>query len=156
VKCVIIESPFAAPTEEIRRLHAKYLDAAIRDSLWRGEAPFASHRFYTMFLDDDNPAERKQGMEAGFAWLKRADLQAAYTDFGISLGMQEGFLRSTVPVERRTISGWRGIGAYVHGFVDGLAGRVHDQAHVHYAEGLEDGTRQRLLGGNRFDPPLFD
>ena len=94
MKLVVIETPFAAPSEELRERNAEYLKAAMLDSLDRGEAPYASHALYTQFLDDDIPGERRLGMEAGFAWGSRADEIVVYTDLGISRGMREGIARA--------------------------------------------------------------
>lgn len=94
MKLVIIESPFSAPTEELRDRNAAYLKAAMLDSLDRGEAPYASHALYTQFLDDDVPEERRLGMDAGFAWGEKADEVAVYVDLGISHGMREGIARA--------------------------------------------------------------
>jgi len=103
MKRVIIESPYAGNVER----NCAYLRECILDSLSRGEAPFASHAFYTLFLDDLNPAERKQGMRAGTAWMGVADLVAVYTDKGISPGMEKGIALAEqvgIPiVERRLI-----------------------------------------------------
>lgn len=85
----IIESPFAADTEEGAKLHMEYLGRCLIDSLTRNEAPFASHGFYTMFLDDTVPEQRKQGMMAGWAWRDRAERVAFYVDHGISSGMMQ-------------------------------------------------------------------
>lgn len=104
MKRVIIESPYAGDVERNRT----YLQAAIIDSLNRFEAPFASHGFYTHFLDDTNKDERAIGMKAGFAWGEVADLIAVYTDLGISPGMEIGITRAKVlgiPIEMRTL-GW--------------------------------------------------
>ncbi len=60
---VLIESPYAGDVEG----NVAYAGAAILDSLHRGEAPFASHLFYTRMLDDLDPAEREMGIEAGLA-----------------------------------------------------------------------------------------
>ena len=115
----IIESPFAPPQgarPEHRdlwlELHAWYCRAALSDSLARGEAPFASHALYTLpgVLDDAVPAERRRGMEAGFAWGEAADQVAVYLDLGVSQGMLEGCEHAEaagLPREARHISGWR-------------------------------------------------
>ena len=105
---VQIESPFAGDES-----NKDYLHAALHDSLLRGEAPFASHAIYTLpgVLDDTVPEERKLGMEAGFAYLRNADLVAVYTDKGISKGMEAGIARASalgIPVEYRKLS--NGIG----------------------------------------------
>ncbi len=86
MKLVVIESPYSGDVER----NTAYLKECIKDSLKRGEAPYASHLFYTQVLDDTVPEERKQGMEAGFAWGQKADLVAVYTDLGMSGGMKIG------------------------------------------------------------------
>lgn len=86
---VIIESPFRGQYARNRA----YLLLCIRDSLSRGEAPFASHLFYTEVLDDREPEDRTLGIEAGLAWAKGADGVAVYTDLGISSGMELAIAR---------------------------------------------------------------
>lgn len=92
MKLVIIESPFAATTMEQAARHIAYARAALRDSLMRGEAPFASHLLYTQpgVLDDSNEAERGIGINAGLEWGPMADLVAVYEDLGVSPGMWLG------------------------------------------------------------------
>lgn len=87
---VIIESPFAADSVERAELHLRYARAALRDSIDRGEAPFASHLLYTQVLDDIDPLERAVGINAGLAWYRRATLSAVYDDLGVSRGMGLG------------------------------------------------------------------
>jgi hypothetical protein len=90
---VIIESPYAGNIE----LNLRYLRACMADCLRRGEAPFASHGLYTQpgVLRDEDPMERAQGINAGFAWRDVADATVAYTDLGISNGMQLGIEEAT-------------------------------------------------------------
>ena len=73
---VIIESPYAGDTTS----NIAYARRCMADSLARGEAPFASHLLYTQrgILDDTQPAERKRGMDAGFAWATYADTDGGY------------------------------------------------------------------------------
>jgi len=104
MRCVIIESPYAGNVQE----NTEYARACVRDSLRRGEAPIASHLLYTQpgVLDDLDPAERKQGIDAGLAWRKVADASVVYTDFGISSGMKYGIAaaeKSGIIVEYREI-----------------------------------------------------
>ena len=110
---VLIESPFGSNPDGSRCTfsqydrNAAYVRRAIFDSLQRGEAPFASHGLYPGVLDDEDPAERRMGMEAGFAWGEVAQLVAVYVDNGITRGMQEGIDRweaMGIPVERREIN----------------------------------------------------
>lgn len=115
-RLVVIESPYgsrpdgsrAAPAE-VRR-NVEYLDAALLDSLRRGEQPFASHRLYTGALRDANPQERRIGMEAGFAWGELAQARVFYVDQGWTPGMEEGrqeAIRLGQPIEIRRVEGWR-------------------------------------------------
>ena len=62
-------------------------------SLGQGESPYASHGFFTQYLDDDNPVERKLGIEAGLRWAKNADFIAYYLDLGLSNGMRYALVK---------------------------------------------------------------
>lgn len=104
---VIVESPYAGDVV----MHLRYLRACMRDCLLRGEAPFASHGLYTQtgVLDDNIPEERTRGIQAGFAWVTRADATVVYVDLGVSRGMDLGIEYAHdhgVPVEYRGIEGW--------------------------------------------------
>jgi hypothetical protein len=96
---VLIESPFKATSPEGEARNVRYVRACMRDSLLRGEAPFASHALYTLegVLKDGDPAERKLGMEAGWAYLEVCKVTAVYTDLGISDGMRAGIERQRFP-----------------------------------------------------------
>lgn len=85
---VIIESPFAGDVEG----NILYARACMRDSLQRGEAPYASHLLYTQdgVLDDTIKEERNLGIQAGFAWREMATATVVYVDLGISEGMKQG------------------------------------------------------------------
>lgn len=87
---VIIESPFAGERER----NLRYLARCLRDSILRGEAPFASHGLYTMpgCLNDRIPEERALGMSVAEAFLPVASLVAVYEDHGISAGMAAGVM----------------------------------------------------------------
>lgn len=107
---VIIESPFAADDEATRRKYRSYLRRAILHSVHLGEAPFASHGFYTQFLDDVKVLDRIQGMAMGFCWMEKAQLVAVYADYGISRGMADGLAnaaRLKIPTSFRYILGAR-------------------------------------------------
>lgn len=80
---VIIESPFAGDVEA----NTRYLKQAVIDCLHRGESPYASHGFFTHFLDDTNPSQRMAGIKAGLEWAKAADAVIYYLDHGMSPGM---------------------------------------------------------------------
>lgn len=90
IRLVILESPYAGDVNG----NLEYGRQCLRDSLMRGEAPIASHLLYTQALDDKIPAERARGIEAGHAWLARADAVVVYLDKGISPGMDKGIERA--------------------------------------------------------------
>lgn len=112
MRLVNIESPYAGhgPTFLHCWINAwknfQYLRAALRDSLYRGEAPIASHLIYPSVLNDRIPAERAIGMNAGFAWNRFAEATIVYTDRGVSEGMKAGIdvaKRAGRPVEYRRL-----------------------------------------------------
>lgn len=86
----VIESPFTAPITDGLVRNVQYAMLAVRDSLARGEAPYASHLFYTQMLDDNNLTERQLGMDAGLIICRHAEQTAVYTDYGVSRGMEYG------------------------------------------------------------------
>ena len=86
----VIESPFSAPDIDGLVRNVQYSMLAVRDSLNRDEAPYASHLFYTQMLDDNNQDERQLGMDAGLTICHHAEQTAVYTDYGISRGMEYG------------------------------------------------------------------
>ncbi len=88
---VVIESPHRGEGESFGDLEANkgYARDCLRNSLLRGEAPFASHLLYTEVLDDDKPAEREAGLIAARAVIPRADRLCVYIDRRISEGMRE-------------------------------------------------------------------
>jgi hypothetical protein len=89
MKLVVIESPYAGDVAG----NLEYAKKCVHDCLKRGEAPYASHLFFTQdgILDDTIPEQRKLGIEAGFAWGRAADLVAFYIDRGWSRGMRAGY-----------------------------------------------------------------
>lgn len=104
MRLVIIESPYAGDVDA----NVEYARRCVRDSLSRGEAPIASHLLYTQpgILDDDIPAERQWGIDAGLAWRRVAEATAVYTDRGVSRGMEYGIAAAKeagIPVEYRQI-----------------------------------------------------
>jgi oligoribonuclease (3'-5' exoribonuclease) len=85
-----------------------YARAAMKDSLMKGEAPYASHLLYTQrgVLDDTIPEQRNWGIQAGFAWRQVAAKTVVYTDRGISKGMQYGIddaKKRGTPIEYREL-----------------------------------------------------
>jgi hypothetical protein len=72
----------------------RYACACVRDSLARGESPYASHVLFDRrgLLDDADPNERCSGMTCGLAWSSRASVFAFYVDRGWSSGMARAHL----------------------------------------------------------------
>lgn len=90
-KRVIIESPFAGGFANV-----KYGRSCVRDSIDRGESPFASHLLFTQkgVLDDTKPDERELGIAAADGWLESADFVAVYLDLGLTIGMVTGLKKA--------------------------------------------------------------
>ena len=104
---VIIESPFAGDVA----LNKRYLRAAMRDCVLRGESPYASHGLLTQegVLDDNIQFERDLGIAAGFVWREVAHKTVVYVDLGISNGMTYGIEHARSighKIHYRTIDGW--------------------------------------------------
>lgn len=104
---VFIETPFAGDVET----NIKFARACMRDSLYRGESPFAMHLLYTQegILNDDIPEERNWGIEAGFAWGVHAHKTVVYTNLGITPGMELGIQRAKEEgreIEYRELDSW--------------------------------------------------
>ena len=109
-KPVIIESPFGRNpdgskcTPEQYARNTVYARRCLKDSLDRGESPFAGHLLYTQVLDDTVLEDRMRGMAAAAAWRSNADGCVVYVDYGVTTGMRSGF-NAWAPhlVEYRTI-----------------------------------------------------
>ena len=103
-RLVVLESPYAGDVQR----NLRYLRVCMRDSLFRGEAPYASHLMYTPALDDDMADERELGIACGLAWGKWAAATVVYADLGISRGMKLGIERAKCdgrPIEERLMGG---------------------------------------------------
>lgn len=89
MRTIVIESPYAGDVVA----NLGYARRCIHDCLKRGEAPYASHLFFTQdgLLDDLKPEERELGIEAGLAIGASLDAVAFYVDRGISGGMLQGY-----------------------------------------------------------------
>ncbi len=112
---VDVETPYMANNEEQQRMHLLYARACVRDSLMRGETPFASHLFFTQpgILDDNLSNERQMGIEAGKKLIEAIPgiVTVVYQDLGISKGMLYGIERAVTNrrgVEYRNLeNGWK-------------------------------------------------
>lgn len=88
-RCVLLESPYRANTQEEIEQNVSFAQDCLRDSLLRGESPMASHLLYTQALDDNVDQERKIGIEAGIRWQSVVDYVVVYVNRGISSGMRQ-------------------------------------------------------------------
>jgi hypothetical protein len=101
---VVIESPYAGDIEK----NEAYARACMRQCIKQGEAPIASHLIYTQpgILDENNPTERKLGIELGYEWMHYADVVLFYVDHGWSPGMLKALEHATrvgKPIEVRRL-----------------------------------------------------
>ena len=98
--------------------NARYLRALARYAFDRGYAPWASHALYTQWLDDNIPAERELGIEAGLCLANALEGSAGNfplrvfvgVDLGISEGMRIGIERHQKmgrPIIEVSLDGWR-------------------------------------------------
>ncbi len=94
MKRVILESPYGSTDPAVVERNTLYARAAMLDALKRGESPMASHLLYTQVLVDNDPDDRKLGIEAGLAWGPVADATVVYIDLGITSGMEKGIARA--------------------------------------------------------------
>ena len=105
---VIVESPFGNKDPNVVLENIKYARRCMRDCFLRGENPYASHLLFTQegILDDNDPQERQQGIDAGLAWGQFAEKTVVYTDRGISKGMEYGIKnadKARRPIEYRSL-----------------------------------------------------
>jgi len=109
-----IETPYAGDDEQVK-VNILYARACVRDSLMRGEIPFASHLFFTQpgILDDNIKTERDIGIHAGKDLIEALPgiVTVVYEDLGISRGMKYGIERAKSnkrEVKRRILGeGWK-------------------------------------------------
>ena len=86
----MIRALILAPYDLENTTHVVYMERVFKDSLERGEAPFAAHIFYSIYLDYDDIRERAIGSTFTTMWIKAADVVAVYTDYSRSVEMEIG------------------------------------------------------------------
>ena len=104
---VIIESPFRGKDDQDRAENVRYLNACLFDSVKRGEVPFASHGFFTYFLNEDDEHERTLSIRLGFEFWSWAEKIVFYIDRGMSPGMEKALVHAFKmgkTVERRSVA----------------------------------------------------
>lgn len=106
---VAVESPFGSPDAWVVEANKAYARACMRWCLLVGLVPLASHLLYTQMLDDQDPEERRIGIEAGLTVNRHAVCTLAFCDRGLSKGMILGIKRSlseSRPVHSLRLPGW--------------------------------------------------
>src|SRR4051812_14464173 len=83
MKRVVILSPYKGDIAE----NVEYAWRCVIDSMKRGEAPWASHLFYTQIMEDSDPAQRSLGFACEAVWIRGEIFVAFYLDRGISKGI---------------------------------------------------------------------
>lgn len=89
MKLCVVESPYAGDIER----NTEFARNVCRALVWEGWNPYASHLFFTQFLDEHNPLERKIGIELGIEWtfLAHTAFFCTREDEEWSPGMQQAF-----------------------------------------------------------------
>lgn len=156
MKKVAIESPLAGDFER----NIRYARLCAIDRVRRGEAPYASHLFFTQFLDDRVANDRAFGIAAGLAWGADAHLVALYVDFGLSNGMimaREHWHEKGKPIEARTLPPelWKLMGAKVIEATPGIEtvsyNLIQEQENA-IRDHKEALSRVRCFSPGEFDP----
>jgi hypothetical protein len=103
MRFTIVESPYAGDIQA----NTDYAAKACLDCIDRNENPFASHLFYTQFLQDEDEGQRECGIRCGYEWgyiahyASKASINPAqvvvafYVDRGWSQGMEAALERYT-------------------------------------------------------------
>jgi hypothetical protein len=111
MRCVVVEWPYGSLDPAVVARNLEYADACMKDCLEHGESPYLSHLLYTRVWNDLDPEQRKRGLAAAQAWIRKADAVVVYTDRGISGGMRDAIgvaADELVPIEYRELGGeWR-------------------------------------------------
>ena len=96
----------ASPFRGERERNLAYARRALLASIRRGETPVVPHLLYPQVLDDDDPAQREQGIAIANTLLRQCSIFAAYYDYGVSPGMKAEYnlaLAGDLMIEFRNI-----------------------------------------------------
>ena len=77
-------SPYRGDTNK----HTIYARRLVSYALQQGYAPICPHLYLTQVLDDNDPDEREQGLQAGLELLRVCDVVVVGYQYGISEGMK--------------------------------------------------------------------
>ena len=89
MKRIAVLSPFAASEKRGRLEHALMAERLCLFVVRAGHAPFASHAFYPLFLDEDLPSDRGLGLACEHRWLEACEEVWVWDEWGISSGMKD-------------------------------------------------------------------
>lgn len=108
MKRVYIISRFRAKTKRERKFNERVARYYCRQVVEAGHQPVAPHLFYTQFTDDNDPEDRRRGLQYGLADLEAADyFLLIAVDGWISEGMKgelEQIAKGKGPQRGRIIS----------------------------------------------------
>jgi len=113
-KHIIYQNPHpvfvASPYRGNMSLHLDYAEACEEDSISRNEVPFLPHKSALVRIYDDNdPAQREKGINAGKAVMDKFKHAVFYTDIIWSDGMLDEYAYAKskgYEIEKRIILGW--------------------------------------------------
>ena len=80
-------SPYRGKTPEQVQVHFNYAVNLTREMLLYGHCPITPHLYITACLNDNEPDERKIGLEAALELLEKCDAVIVGQRYGISEGM---------------------------------------------------------------------
>ena len=112
MRAAIVESPFKttdielANGETVTIEEGKNVEYAKACCLWALDqcySPYASHLFFTQFLDDSIPEQRRLGIEAGMTWGRFNSDRLFFVDRGFTEGMVYGFRESKKQGQRSKV-----------------------------------------------------
>lgn len=70
----VVETPYRASSIDQLQANVYFAGAVCRSLIYEGYNPFASHLFYTNFLNDRHLFERTAGIHLGYEWAKHAEV----------------------------------------------------------------------------------
>jgi hypothetical protein len=85
---IIVESPYRGTNRFERLENAAFCRRCCYHVYKEGHIPFASHLFFPEFLNEDDPVERKAGIEGGYFFWQMAGEVWFFVERGWSPGMR--------------------------------------------------------------------
>jgi hypothetical protein len=82
-------TPYRAKDKKQFEKQLAYTKSVARAEILCGNDVIVPHLYYTQLLDDDNPEERKIGMNSAISLLEKCDKVVVGNRYGISAGMEK-------------------------------------------------------------------